>query len=472
VRERGAEPVRRSADAGSALWATSGRSPVASVECVRDIARRHPVAFDLVLAAILVALSVLSLHAASDEAVFGGYSAYPRPLGYAVTLAPLAALTLRRRYPLGVLVTSSVAAVVAIEADIPELGISALGYFIAIYSAGAYGAALWRNRVRVVSVLAVGLSLLWFVVVDAAEGEMASNLRLQLFTVFTNLAYFAAAWLMGDYSRERLGREIELLDRADLLERTRAENTRRAVIDERVRIARELHDVVAHHVSVMGVQAGAARRVLVTRPTVAQDALSSIEASSRQAVDELNRLLGFLRQEGDVDTLAPSPTLDQIDSMVEQFRRDAALDVVLTVQGERRPVPPGVDLSAFRVVQEALTNTLKHAGPAARAEVTVRFGSTELEIDVLDDGRGPGLGERGGDGECGHGLIGMRERATLHGADLRTGRRRGGGFEVRARFPLPPTAEHPEAVVTVRDATVPVGGATGSPGAAGNGSPP
>ncbi len=398
--------------------------------------------FDVALAASLVGLAVLGLHAASSESVFGEYSDYPRLLGYLATVTPLALLAFRRRHPLAVLLASSAAAIVSIANEIPELGISALGFFIAVYSAGAYGAAPWRNRVRWLCVLSVSLCLTWFFLFVDDFIELQAGFLLQIFSVLTNLGYFTAAWLMGDYSRERRSREIELVDRADQLERTRAENTRRALIDERVRIARELHDVVAHHVSVMGVQAGAARRVLSTRPEVAQESLASIELSSRQAVDELHRLLGFLRQAGEVETLAPSPTLDLAGALVDQLRRDASLDVSLVVQGDPRPLPPGVDVSAYRVVQEALTNTLKHAGPAARAQVTLRYGPTEIAIDVVDDGRGPGLDGPGdgGDQAAGHGLVGMRERASLHGAELRTGRRRGGGFEVRARFPLPPAA--------------------------------
>ncbi|HEX2698955.1 MAG TPA: sensor histidine kinase [Acidimicrobiales bacterium] len=198
-----------------------------------------------------------------------------------------------------------------------------------------------------------------------------------------------------------------------------------------MRIARELHDVVAHHVSVMGVQAGAARLVMERDPPNAASALASIESSSRQAVAELHRLLGFLRQEGDSDDLAPQPGLDQLEDLVAQMAA-ARFGVQLRVDGEPRPLPSSVELSAYRIVQEALTNVLKHSG-AASAEVHLRYRSGTVEVEVLDDGGGvPTAPTATG----GHGLIGMRERATLHGGHLAAGPRPEGGFYVRATFPL------------------------------------
>jgi signal transduction histidine kinase len=199
-----------------------------------------------------------------------------------------------------------------------------------------------------------------------------------------------------------------------------------------VRIARELHDVVAHHVSVMGLQAGAARRVLGRQPDKAEAALSSIEASSRQAVLELHRLLGFLRRADQTDDLAPHPDLAQLSDLVAQAGQ-GALTVTLSVEGEPRPLPPTLEVSAYRVVQEALTNARKHSG-GTTATVRVAYQPTMLEIEVLDDGnRGaePPLPNAGG-----HGLIGMRERVALHGGHLRAGPRPHGGFAVHATFPL------------------------------------
>jgi len=240
----------------------------------------------------------------------------------------------------------------------------------------------------------------------------------------------AIAWFAGVTLRERAGRAVEAQGRAIRAEREREENARRAVFEERVRIARELHDVVAHHVSMMGVQAGAARMVIDRDRSRAKDALAVIEASSRQAVDELHRLLGFLRQAGDADDLAPSPGVRQLHRLAAGMG-DSELAVHVGVEGDERPLPPTVDVSAYRIVQEALTNTLKHA-QASRADVRLRYWPGELEVEIIDDGLG-GAGPPG-DGS-GLGLIGMRERAALHGGRLRAGPEPGGGFAVRVHLP-------------------------------------
>jgi signal transduction histidine kinase len=199
-----------------------------------------------------------------------------------------------------------------------------------------------------------------------------------------------------------------------------------------VRIARELHDVVAHHVSMMGVQAGAARVVIDRDRDKAKAALSAIELSSRQAVAELHRLLGFLRQEGDRDDLAPQPGLGQLPRLAASMR-DSDLAVEVHVEGERRALPPTVDVSAYRIVQEALTNTVKHSS-ASRADVKLRFWPDELELEIIDDGRANGTPAAAAGGL---GLIGMRERAALHGGELSAGPAGDGGFAVRVKLRTP-----------------------------------
>ena len=196
-------------------------------------------------------------------------------------------------------------------------------------------------------------------------------------------------------------------------------------------MARELHDVVAHHVSVIGVLAAAAKRQLDRDPGKASAALASIEDSSRQAVVEMHRLLGFLRQEGDADELAPPPNLRQLDVLTAQLR-EASFSVDMRVEGEQRPLPTSVELAAYRVVQEALTNTVKHA-EASKAEVLVRYRPAAVEVEIVDDGLGQAVVATG---PAGHGLIGMRERVALHGGQLTAGPRPGGGYAVRAVFPL------------------------------------
>jgi signal transduction histidine kinase len=204
------------------------------------------------------------------------------------------------------------------------------------------------------------------------------------------------------------------------------------VFEERVRIARELHDVVAHHVSMMGVQAGAARMVIDRDRVRAMEALTAIETSSRQAVAELHRLLGFLRQAGDRDDLAPQPGLSQLPHLAASMS-DSDLAVELSVEGETRSLPPTLDVSAYRIVQEALTNTLKHAA-ASRADVHLRYWPDELEVEIVDDGRPNGASSSASGGL---GLIGMRERVALHGGQLSAGPAAGGGFAVRVRLPTP-----------------------------------
>jgi signal transduction histidine kinase len=231
-------------------------------------------------------------------------------------------------------------------------------------------------------------------------------------------------WVSGRALAERARRTEHLEERADELERTYAE----AVASERATIARELHDVIAHSVSVMTVQAGAARLLLGDDSTRAREAILAVEQTGRQALAEMRRLLGILRGDEHETRLAPQPGISNIASLVEQLRR-AGLPVDLIVEGDAQPLPPGVDLAAYRVVQEALTNALKHAG-AARAEVLIRYGKTALELAITNDGHV----RRNGSG--GHGLVGMRERVTLYGGEFHAGPRREGGYAVRATLPL------------------------------------
>ena len=211
-------------------------------------------------------------------------------------------------------------------------------------------------------------------------------------------------------------------------QRSEAE-ARRAVEEERARISRELHDVVAHSVSVMTVQASAVRRLLKPEQEREREALQVVEETGRQALTEMRRLLGIMREDGVSAERAPQPGLATIGNLVEHVR-EAGLPVELTVEGEPVELPPGVDLSAYRIVQEALTNALRHAGPA-HAWVAVRYGGDDVEIAVENDGRSDSDGEAGG-----HGLVGMRERVALCGGELTAGPRKGGGFSISARLPV------------------------------------
>jgi signal transduction histidine kinase len=207
------------------------------------------------------------------------------------------------------------------------------------------------------------------------------------------------------------------------------EESRAAVAEERSRITRELHDVLAHSVSVMTVQASAVRRLLLPEQEREREALMTVEETGRQALAEMRRLVGIMRDEAEPAARAPQPGLGTLPELVEQVRQ-SGLPVELTVEGTPVKLPAGVDLSAYRIVQEALTNTLKHAGPA-HAWVAVRYAGEDVEIEVANDGKTNGENDGGG-----HGLVGMRERVALCGGELQSGPRPGGGFRIAARLPV------------------------------------
>jgi signal transduction histidine kinase len=251
--------------------------------------------------------------------------------------------------------------------------------------------------------------------------------------VFWPVTFFVfLPWLMGRLLRNQLYLARELAEKADRAEHAREEEARRAIAEERNRVARELHDVLAHNLSVMVVQAGAARRIAERDPGRAEQAAELIRTTGRETLAELRQLFGPVRR-GEGEALAGPPTLRRVDRLLARAR-DAGLKVEAQVEGKEVPLPPGVDLTAYRVVQEALTNVIKHAG-AGRARVAVRYEPWEVVVEVEDDGVGPSgdgaLGETGG----GHGLVGMRERVNLYGGVFQAGPRRGGGFAVRARLP-------------------------------------
>jgi signal transduction histidine kinase len=235
-------------------------------------------------------------------------------------------------------------------------------------------------------------------------------------------------WLAGLAIRKRQDRVAALERRALKFERLRDQETRAAVADERARIARELHDMVAHAMSVIVLQARGGRRSLSADPAATKDALDAIERSGAEALAEMRRLLGVFRAQSDAAELAPRPSLRHLDLLVGQVR-DAGLPIQVTVEGEAVELPPGVDVSAYRILQEALTNSLRHAGPAS-ARVVVRYGPETLDLEVVDTGTGSRTAADG------HGLVGMRERVGLFGGTLEAGPQAQGGFAVRARLPL------------------------------------
>lgn len=253
-------------------------------------------------------------------------------------------------------------------------------------------------------------------------------------TLFALTAMVVGSWSLGENVHTRRAYLAQLEERARRLEREQEETARHAVQDERTRIARELHDVVAHHVSAIAVQAGAAREIAERDPLRARETLRVIQETSRLALAEMRAVINVLRSGDEVGAGSePQPSLAQIDRLVAQSRA-AGLVVRLQVEGAARPLPEALDLSAYRIVQEALTNCLKHAGPAV-AHVLVCYVQDELELEVSDDGQGQSL--RAQSVHTGRGLIGMRERVALFGGDLTVGPAPGKGFRVWVRLPLP-----------------------------------
>jgi signal transduction histidine kinase len=304
-------------------------------------------------------------------------------------------------------------------------GAAVLGLLIAMYSVAAYGGAR-----RAVFLVVAGLGFLaGFVAFGITQNPRS-------FAVTVPSVFFVAAWLIGDYLRTRRAYVTQLEERAARLERERDQDRRLAADEERARIARELHDVVAHDVSVIAIQAGAARTVQATRPEAASQALGLIETTARETLTELNRLLGVLRAtNGAAPDRSPQPGLGQLPNLVEELRA-AGLEVDARVEGKARTLPPALDLSAYRILQEATTNVLKHAH-ARRVDIRVHYTERVLALDIRDDGAGDGHDPAA---STGHGLIGMRERVALFGGELRTGRDPAGGFSVHARLPMEPVS--------------------------------
>jgi signal transduction histidine kinase len=240
---------------------------------------------------------------------------------------------------------------------------------------------------------------------------------------------FAVAWTVGFGIGGKFREVDEAKERAERAEREREERARRAVADERARIARELHDVIGHSVSVMTVQSSAVRRLLEPDQEKEREALLVVERTGREALAEMRRMVGVLRRPEEAPALAPQPSLEQLERLVEQAR-DAGLPVELRIEGAPKQLPTGVDLTAYRLVQEGLTNAIKHAR-AQRAEVVVRYSDGHVELTVSDDGPGGGDGDKGG-----HGLVGMRERVSVYGGELEAGPRPEGGYRLRARLPV------------------------------------
>jgi signal transduction histidine kinase len=343
-------------------------------------------------------------------------------LGTALVLLQTLPLAMRRVAPLGVLVVINSAIDVHAATGYEMVQAGTFGSLIALYGV----ASLTDSRKATVAALIMVPAFAIFFATnrqDFGVGEIAST-----------CGTWAAGWFLGTYIRTR-GEQAEAAgERAAWLERDRDVRAREAVADERARIARELHDMVGHALNLIVIQAGGAQRVFESRPELARQSLASIESAGRQALSDMERMLEILRvAEGPDQVLSPQPGLRQVDSLAAQVS-DAGLPVEVSVEGRPAELPSSIDLSAYRIIQEALTNSMKHAG-ASRAKVAIRYRPDSLELEVTDDGRG--VSERGpSDEKGGRGLIGMRERAALFGGELSVGPMPEGGYRVHARLPL------------------------------------
>ena len=399
---------------------SSGRAPLEDKQAGPSLGpfTRWPSASDALLAVIVFILEVAGvLSRAADEAgefalsMLGDVPAAT----YLLLAASSVALLWRKSRPLIVLLATLTAALIW---DVIGLaGGPSLAIFVSLYGAGRY-----IEELRT-SLLAVGASLILVVANDLIEEEPVSVMGLSLTLVFL-------FWYVGRRVKGRKDYLALLEERAEYQERERVAETRRAVYEERTRIARELHDVVAHRVSMITVQAGAAQTVAASDPERAVRAMAAVEDAGREALDELRQVLGVLRADEQGEAFGPMHGLADIPGLVEEIQ-GAGMDVSLSSESVPTAVPARVSFASYRIVQEALTNVLKHAGPEAAAEVRLHGDDQILTIAVTDTGLGatilPGSG---------HGLVGMRERATSLGGTFEAGPRTGGGFRIVARLPL------------------------------------
>ncbi|WP_433546341.1 sensor histidine kinase [Streptomyces sp. CA-294286] len=391
-----------------------------------DFIRRHPTSVDSFWAVMLLGMSVL---------MFGGTVSGTGEIPAAFCILVLClTVALRRRVPEAMLIVTILVGLLQLALNV-QPNPSDFAMLVIVYTVAANGAR-WASRLALgASLTAATLSQVRWAV------EKNDPIAPVVFAVFLTVP-FVLAWVLGDSMRTRRAYFAQLEERAARLEREREAQAKVAVAAERARIARELHDVVAHNVSVMVVQADGASYVMDASPEQAKQALETISTTGRQALAEMRRLLGVLRtgEQPESGEYVPQPDVQQIEDLVEQVRA-AGLAVDFKVEGTARPLPSGVELTAYRIVQEALTNTRKHGGPDVGASVRLVYFDDGLGLLVEDDGRGASheLYQDGGADGQGHGLIGMRERVGMVGGTLDAGPRPGGGFRISALLPLKPT---------------------------------
>jgi signal transduction histidine kinase len=369
---------------------------------------------DLVLALFVAAAEIVG----TELAVRAWGGAVPiEPAAYAMLIAGALPLALRNRYPVAVLL-------VVAATTVPYIWLAYPGGFYTIALAVAIWAAVSHGKRLAAAAVGIGLiAAMIGAVIVVAEGHVGDADAPIWFG-----GWLVASFVLGEVSRSRREYLEQVEQRAIAAERTREEEARRRAGEERIRIARELHDVLAHNISMINVQAGVAVHLLDRQPEQARSALVAINDASKEALRELRATLGVLRAVDEAEPRDPAPGLNRIDDLIAGARA-AGAEVTLTTTGDPRPLPSGVDLAAYRIVQESLTNVARHA-EATRVAVAIDYRPAELEIRVEDDGTAAGETVA-----VGNGITGMRERATAAGGELEAGPRPAGGFRVRARLP-------------------------------------
>ncbi len=397
--------------------------------------RRHPIVADAAWATLLFLLCALVVAVEWRD----GH----RDFALMSTTAVLCSMLVIRRSRPDLAVWVGIGTGLVQVAFRSQVNFADVALLLLAYAAAAF-AHVWTSRAALIAGLAAG-PLAWVRFysdrVDPTPPPGHPNHTWP--DIFMSVVFstpFLLCWVLGRLTRIRRAYYVQLEDRAARLERERDAQAKIAVAAERARIARELHDVVAHNVSVMIVQADGASFVMDSSPEQAKQALATIAGTGRQALEEMRRLLGLLRSADSGGEYVPQPGVEQLPDLLDQVR-NAGLPVAFEVEGEPRELPRGVELTAYRIVQEALTNARKHGGPQAAARVRIRFDDRGVDVLIEDDGRGATaqLARDGGQDGFGHGLIGMRERVGMVGGTLDVGPGVNGGFRIDARLPLKPT---------------------------------
>jgi signal transduction histidine kinase len=361
---------------------------------------RHPRLVDVSIVGLLLVLGIGATIRNDNGAT-----------GVVLSVAETAPLLFRRRYPVAVVVVVTAVVVAMVAASVWVLPLQ-LG--VALYTLTSVREQRGERAVGLAAIVAVAITVLSVGGIEFGAGA-------------ARVVFLIAAALLGDSIRSRRAYVREIEEKADRLERERESEARRVAAEEQARIARELHDIVAHALSVIIVQAGAADDAFELDPARAREPIRAVDSAARAALADLRRVLGILQDSAEYE---PQPRLDQLDRLIDRVRA-TGLDVSLEIEGSLRPLPAAVELSAFRIVQEALTNSLKHAA-AEHVRVRIRYGD-RLELEIRDDGHGD---ESGGAGAGGNGLVGLRERVALLGGVLSAGPVRGGGYRVAAEIPI------------------------------------